>query len=187
MSKVKNAFANKKAFIPFITAGDPDADSTVRFVLAAARAGADLIEIGIPFSDPTAEGPVIQEADTRALAAGMTVHGAFEIAKRVRAEDPEIPLAFMTYLNPVFKYRGDTDGSVPYEPFLAECSELGIDALIITSPERHGGEPAQWYAALAALAERGVTVVIVTDAATADLLVALGARDALAREQKELQ
>ena len=59
MSKVKNAFENKKAFIPFITAGDPDAESTVRFVLAAARAGADLIEIGIPFSDPTAEGPVI--------------------------------------------------------------------------------------------------------------------------------
>ena len=131
MSKVKNAFENKKAFIPFITAGDPDAESTVRFVLAAARAGADLIEIGIPFSDPTAEGPVIQEADSRALAAGMTLRGAFDVVRKVRAEDPEIPLAFMTYLNPVFKYRGDTDGSVPYEPFLAECSELGIDALII--------------------------------------------------------
>ena len=131
MSKVKNAFENKKAFIPFITAGDPDAESTVRFVLAAARAGADLIEIGIPFSDPTAEGPVIQEADSRALAAGMTVRGAFDVVRKVRAEDPEIPLAFMTYLNPVFKYRGDTDGSIPYEPFLAECSELGIDALII--------------------------------------------------------
>ena len=105
MTRLENAFRNKKVFIPFITAGDPDADSTVKYILAAARAGADLIEIGIPFSDPTAEGPVIQEADCRALSSGMTVKGAFEIAVRVRAERQDLPLAFMTYLNPVFKYR----------------------------------------------------------------------------------
>ena len=133
MSKIKEVFSGGKAFIPFITVGDPDAESTVKFVLAAAEAGADLIELGIPFSDPTAEGPVIQEADCRALQAGMTVAGAFE------------PLAFMTYLNPVFKYPGDgtfsTNGMDEYyEPFFAQCSIVGISALIIPDLpyEEHG-------------------------------------------------
>lgn len=133
---IKNVFREGKAFIPFITAGDPDADSTVKYVLAAAGAGADLIEIGIPFSDPTAEGPVIQEADCRALAAGMTVAGAFAVVRKIREANKEIPLAFMTYLNPVFKYPGDgtfdTAGmDAHYEPFFAQCSLVGISALII--------------------------------------------------------
>lgn len=105
MSKLEKVFdtPNKKAFIGFLTAGDPDADSTVQFILEMEKAGADLIEIGIPFSDPTAEGVVIQEANIRSLSNGMTTDGVFEIVKRVR-EQSEIPLAFMTYVNPVFHY-----------------------------------------------------------------------------------
>lgn len=122
MSKIKEAFQNKKAFIAFLTAGDPDADSTVRYILEMEKAGADLIEIGIPFSDPIAEGPVIQEANLRALSAGMTTDGVFEIAKRVRKVS-NIPLAFMTYLNPVFHYG--------YESFFEKCGRLGIDGIII--------------------------------------------------------
>ena len=113
---------NKKAFIAFLTAGDPDADSTVMFILEMEKAGADLIEIGIPFSDPTAEGVVIQEANIRSLSNGMTTDGVFEIVKRVR-EQSEIPLAFMTYVNPVFHYG--------YEKFFSKCEELGISAIII--------------------------------------------------------
>lgn len=113
---------NKKAFIAFLTAGDPDADSTVKFILEMEKAGADLIEIGIPFSDPTAEGVVIQEANIRSLSNGMTTDGVFEIVKRVR-EQSEIPLAFMTYVNPVFHYG--------YEKFFIKCEELGISAIII--------------------------------------------------------
>lgn len=123
-NKISNAFEteNKKAFIGFLTAGDPDADSTVKFILEMERAGADLIEIGIPFSDPTAEGVVIQEANIRALGNGMTTDGVFEIVRRVR-EVSQIPLAFMTYVNPVFHYG--------YDRFFAKCEELGVDAIII--------------------------------------------------------
>ncbi len=143
MSKTLAAFEKEKAFIPFITAGDPNADATVEYILKMADAGADLIEIGIPFSDPTAEGPVIQKADTVALENGMTVSGAFEIVERVRKERPTLPIAFMTYINPVFKYKGAAyeaavrDGHrpaaepLPYVPFFERCREDGIDALIL--------------------------------------------------------
>lgn len=113
---------NKKAFIGFLTAGYPDADSTVKFVLEMERAGADLIEIGIPFSDPTAEGVVIQNANIAALKAGMTTDGVFDIVKRIR-EVSRIPLAFMTYANPVFHYG--------YDNFFAQCEKLGVGAIII--------------------------------------------------------
>ncbi len=113
---------NKKAFVGFLTAGDPDADSTVKFILEMEKAGVDMVEIGIPFSDPTAEGVVIQEASLRALKAGMTTDGAFEIARRVR-ETSDLPLAFMTYINPVFHYG--------YDRFFAKCKELGVGALIL--------------------------------------------------------
>ena len=133
MSKTQAAFQNGKAFIPFFTAGDPDADRTVEYILAAADAGADLIEVGIPFSDPTAEGPVIQKADALALEGGMTVNGAFEIVERVREAKPDLPIAFMTYVNPVFRYRGNPSESdaEPYVPFFRRCREGGIDALIL--------------------------------------------------------
>lgn len=113
---------NKKAFIGFLTAGDPTADCTVKYILEMEKAGADLIEIGIPFSDPTAEGVVIQDANIRALRGGMTTDGAFEIVRRVR-EQSQIPLAFMTYANPVFHYG--------YDRFFAKCEELGVSAVII--------------------------------------------------------
>ena len=120
--KIADAFRNGKAFIPFITAGDPDLASTERFVLAMAEAGADLIEIGIPFSDPIAEGVVIQEADIRALRSGTTTEKVFEMVKSLR-QKTDIPLVFMTYLNIVFYYG--------YERFFARCAEVGISGIII--------------------------------------------------------
>lgn len=113
---------SKKAFIAFLTAGDPTADCTVNYILEMEKAGADLIEIGIPFSDPTAEGPVIQNANIRALKAGMTTDGVFEIVRRVR-EQSNVKLAFMTYANPVFHYG--------YERFFGRCEELGVSAIIV--------------------------------------------------------
>lgn len=121
MSKIAQAFANGKAFIPFLTAGDPTADKTVEFIMEMVRAGADLIEIGIPFSDPTAEGAVIQNANVRALKAGITTDGVFEIVRQVR-EKTQIPIVFLTYLNPVFHYG--------YDAFLARCRELSVDGII---------------------------------------------------------
>ena len=120
-NRIAKAFENKKAFIGFLTAGDPNYDESYRNIMAMVKAGADLIEIGIPFSAPIAEGVVIQEADVRALKAGMTTDKAFELAKSIRAET-DIPLVFMTYLNPVFKYG--------YDRFFAKCAEIGIDGLI---------------------------------------------------------
>lgn len=122
MSKIKNAFQNGKAFIAFLTAGDPSADKTVEYILDMEEAGADLVEIGIPFSDPTAEGVVIQEANIRALQGGMTTDGVFEIVRRVR-EKSQIPLVFLTYLNPVFHYG--------YEAFFEKCREVAVDGIII--------------------------------------------------------
>jgi len=122
MSRVSEVFYNKKAFIPFITAGDPNLGITEQLVPAMAEAGADLIELGIPFSDPVAEGPVIQEADLRALAAGTTADKIFESIRRIRTKT-DIPLAFMTYLNSIFVY-----GS---ERFVKNAAECGVDALIV--------------------------------------------------------
>ncbi len=122
MSRIGKAFDGKKAFIPFITCGDPDLAVTEEIVLAAAEAGADLIELGIPFSDPVAEGPVIMDADERALKNGVTTDQIFELVKRLR-RTLDIPLVFMTYANVVFSY-----GS---ERFLKNAAEAGIDGLIL--------------------------------------------------------
>lgn len=122
MSRISDVFSRGKAFIPFITAGDPDLDLTERLVPAMANAGADLIELGIPFSDPVAEGIVIQEADMRALSSGTTTDKIFDSVKRIRKET-DVPLAFMTYLNPIFVY-----GS---ERFIKNAAQCGIDALIV--------------------------------------------------------
>lgn len=132
MSRISDAFKNGKAFIPFLTAGDPTADATVEFVLSLANAGADVIEIGVPFSDPIAEGPVIQEANIRALSNGMTTDGVFDIVSRVR-EKSDIPLCLMGYLNPVFHYG--------YEKFFKRCQETGVDGIIIADmPYEEKGE-----------------------------------------------
>ena len=122
MSNIKSAFKNGKAFIPFITCGDPDLETTGKVVRAAVENGADLIELGIPFSDPTAEGPVIQGANIRALAGGVTTDKIFEFVKELR-RDVKIPLVFMTYANVVFSYGA--------EKFMSKCCECGIDGIII--------------------------------------------------------
>lgn len=122
MSNIRAAFADGKAFIPFITCGDPDLETTARAVRAAAANGADLIELGIPFSDPTAEGPVIQGANIRALAGGVTTDKVFDLVKELR-RDVKIPMVFMTYANVVYSYDA--------ERFMARCCECGIDGIIL--------------------------------------------------------
>lgn len=122
MSRIKDVFANGKAFIPFITAGDPNLETTGQLLLEMSRAGADLIELGIPFSDPVAEGIVIQKADERALAAGTTIDRIFEMVGGIK-DSISVPLAFMTYFNPVFVYG--------VKGFIKNCSKYGIDAVIV--------------------------------------------------------
>lgn len=122
MSRIKEAFSDGKAFIPFITCGDPDLETTGKIVRAAVQNGADLIELGIPFSDPTAEGPVIQGANIRALSGGVTTDKIFAFVKELR-RDVTIPLVFMTYANVVFSYGA--------EKFISTCQEIGIDGIIL--------------------------------------------------------
>ena len=122
MSRIAQAFAHGKAFIPFLTCGDPDLETTEAAVRAMAAAGADLIELGIPFSDPTAEGPVIQAANERALAAGATTDKIFDLVRRLR-RDVTVPMVFMTYANVVFSYGT--------ERFVATAAESGMDGLIL--------------------------------------------------------
>ena len=122
MSKIHQAFEHGKAFIPFLTCGDPDTETTAAVVRAAAANGADLIELGIPFSDPTAEGPVIQGANLRALKGGITTDRVFSLVRELR-RDVTIPMVFMTYANVIFSYGA--------ERFLKNCAETGIDGLIL--------------------------------------------------------
>lgn len=122
MSKIHEAFGHGKAFIPFITCGDPDLETTKTCVLEAVKNGADLIELGIPFSDPTAEGPVIQGANMRALSGGVTTDQIFGFVEELRQE-VTIPLVFMTYANVVFSYGT--------ERFLDRCRKAGMDGLIL--------------------------------------------------------
>ncbi len=153
MSNICHAFENGKAFIAFITCGDPDLETTAAAVRAAAANGADLIELGIPFSDPTAEGPVIQGANIRALQGGVTTDKIFDLVRELR-RDVTIPLVFMTYANVVFSYGADRflsacrdigiDGlilpDVPYEEkeeFLPQCRQYGIDLISLIAPTSH--------------------------------------------------
>lgn len=122
MSNIRKAFENGKAFISFLTCGDPDLETTAASVRAAVENGADLIELGIPFSDPTAEGPVIQGANLRALSGGVTTDKIFSFVKELR-QDIKIPMVFMTYANVVFSYGA--------EHFISTCGEIGIDGLIL--------------------------------------------------------
>ncbi len=122
MTKIQEAFQKGKAFIPFITCGDPDLETTKEIVRAAVEAGADIIELGIPFSDPTAEGPVIQGANIRALAAGCTTDKIFDMVRELR-KDITIPLVFMTYANVVYSYGT--------ERFVKTMQEIGMNGLIL--------------------------------------------------------
>ena len=122
MTEIERAFAGGKTFIAFITCGDPDLETTAAAVRAAVENGADLIELGIPFSDPTAEGPVIQAASLRALRGGVTTDRIFAFVRQLRRE-VSVPLVFMTYANVVFSYGADR--------FMAACREAGVSGLIL--------------------------------------------------------
>ena len=122
MSRIKNAFDHKKAFIGFLTAGDPTLDKTEEFVMEMVDAGAGLIELGIPFTDPIADGPVIQEANIRALEAGCTTDKIFDMAASLRKKT-DVPIVFLGYLNTMFVYG--------YEKFCKRCQECGVDGLIV--------------------------------------------------------
>ena len=126
MNKITIAEAfSKKAFIPFITAGDQGIDTTEKYIRTMAKAGASLIEIGIPFSDPVAEGPIIQASSERALSIGITTDDIFDMVQRLRTstEPLTIPLVFMTYLNPIYVYG--------VESFMTRCEEVGIQGVIV--------------------------------------------------------
>ncbi len=150
---IERAFSKGKAFIGFITSGDPDLETTEKIVYAMDRAGCDLIELGIPFSDPTAEGPVIQEANVRALSNGVTTDKVFEMVNRIR-KNTDIPMVFMTYANVVYSYgiekfcqkmvEGNMSGmilpDVPFEEkeeFDTVCKEYGLDLISMIAPTSH--------------------------------------------------
>ncbi|MHB1484385.1 MAG: tryptophan synthase subunit alpha [Saccharofermentanales bacterium] len=122
MNKISDAFLNKKAMIGFLTAGDPSLAKTDEYILTMVKAGIDLIEIGIPFSDPIAEGDIIQKANKRALDAGTTTDRIFGMVKSVRMKT-DIPLIFLTYMNPVFVFGTDR--------FFTACADAGINGIII--------------------------------------------------------
>ena len=153
MNNIHKAFGNGKAFIPFITCGDPSLEITEKLVYAMEEAGADLIELGIPFSDPTAEGPVIQEANLRALTRGVTTDKIFDMVRRIR-RNTRIPMVFMTYANVVFSYgterfvktavEAGMDGlilpDVPYEEkeeFAAVCRQYDLALISLIAPTSH--------------------------------------------------
>ena len=152
-NRISEAFTKGKAFIPFITCGDPSLEITEQLVYAMEEAGADLIELGIPFSDPTAEGPVIQEANVRALRGGVTTDKVFDMVIKIR-EKTDIPMVFMTYANVVFSYGTERfieksakvgmDGmilpDVPFEEkeeFDSVCKKYGLDLISLIAPTSH--------------------------------------------------
>lgn len=132
MSKIQKVFENKKAFIPFVTGGDPNLEITKELLLAMQGAGADLIEVGIPFSDPIAEGPVIQEADERALKGGCTTDKLFDAMKEIK-EEMHVPRVFMTYVNAIYSYGK--------KRFMERCVECGMEGVIVLDmPYEEKGE-----------------------------------------------
>ncbi|MDO4267934.1 MAG: tryptophan synthase subunit alpha [Eubacteriales bacterium] len=163
MSRIQEAFKNGKAFIPFITCGDPDLETTAAAVRAMAENGADLIELGIPFSDPTAEGPVIQGANIRALKGGVTTDRIFELVRQLR-RDVTVPMVFMTYANVVYSYGADR--------FLSACRDVGIDGLIL--PDVPFEEKEEFLAVCRAY---GVDLISLV-APTSDNRIAMIAREA---------
>lgn len=148
--RIKTAFEGGKAFIPFVTCGDPDLETTKKIVAELAAAGASIIELGVPFSDPTAEGPVIQEANLRSLSGGTTTDKIFDMVAEIR-ETVDTPMVFMTYANVVFHYGVERfctraaevgmDGlilpDIPYEEkdeFAVSCAEHGLDYISLIAP-----------------------------------------------------
>ena len=166
MSKIKDAFTKGKAFIPFISAGDHGIENTERYIRIMVKAGADMVEIGIPFSDPTAEGPVIQEASTRALSTGVKINDIFDMVRRLRTGDDAvtIPLVFMTYLNPIYVFGR--------EKFFILCEEVGISGVIVPDmPFEEKGE-------LASVAHKHGVEVVSLIAPTSENRIEMIAKDA---------
>lgn len=161
--RIREAFAKGKAFIPFITCGDPDLETTGRLVRTAVENGANLIELGIPFSDPTAEGPIIQGANLRALQAGITTDKIFEFVRELR-KNVTVPLVFMTYANVVFSYGA--------EVFIRTCQEIGIDGIIL--PDLPFEEKEEF----APLCKQHDVALISLIAPTSDKRIAMIAREA---------
>lgn len=199
MSRMSEVFTKGKAFIPFITCGDPDLGTTEQLVYAMEQAGADLIELGIPFSDPTAEGPVIQAANVRALTGGVTTDKIFDMVARIR-KNSQVPLVFMTYANVVFSYgtecfiqkaanlgmNGLILPDVPFEEkeeFATVCSKYGMDMISLIAPTSHEriamiAKEAQGFVyCVSSLGVTGVRQEITTD---------IGAMVALVKKQKEI-
>ena len=185
MSRIQEAFIGKKAFIPFITCGDPDLETTEKLVYAMEEAGAALIELGIPFSDPTAEGPVIQVANLRALSGGVTTDKIFEMVERIRRKT-QIPLVFMTYANVVFS-RG-TENYEEKEEFDSVCRRYGLDLISLIAPTSHerirmiAGKASGFVYCVSSLGVTGTRSSITTDTGamvklvkeTADIPCAVG-------------
>lgn len=115
--------ANQGAFVPFCVVGDPDADTSLQVIRTLAKSGADALELGLPFSDPVADGPVIQKADVRALAAGATVKRGFEIIAAVREEFPDLPMGLLVYANLV--------ESPGHDAFYANACKAGLDSVLV--------------------------------------------------------
>ena len=166
MSKIKDAFTKGKAFIPFISAGDHGIENTERYIRIMVKAGADMVEIGIPFSDPTAEGPVIQEASTRALSTGVKINDIFNMVRRLRTGDDAvtIPLVFMTYLNPIYVFGR--------EKFFTLCEEVEISGVIV--PDM----PFEEKSELASVAHKHGVEVVSLIAPTSENRIEMIAKDA---------
>lgn len=197
--RITDAFGNGKVFIPFITCGDPSLEITEQLVYAMEEAGADLIELGIPFSDPTAEGPVIQAANVRALSGGVTTDKIFDMVKRIR-EKSAVPMVFMTYANVVFSYGTERfvekaaklgmDGlilpDVPFEEkgeFDAVCKQYGLDLISLIAPTSHeriaqiAREAEGFVYCVSSLGVTGMRSQITTD---------IGAMVKLVKEEKDI-
>lgn len=197
--KITEAFKGGKAFIPFITCGDPSLEITEKIVYAAVEAGADIVELGIPFSDPTAEGPVIQEANVRALTGGVTTDKIFDMVKKIR-KNTDVPMVFMTYANVVFSYGIDRfmktaaesgmDGlilpDVPFEEkeeFDVACRQYGMDLISLIAPTSHeriadiAREAEGFVYCVSSLGVTGTRSRITTD---------IGAMVRLVKEQKDI-
>ena len=159
MSNIHDAFKNKKAFIAYLMAGDPNLEVSAEYILTAQDAGADMVEIGIPFSDPIAEGEVIQAAGVRALAAGTRLNGIFEMIASIK-DAMRIPMLVMTYLNPVFVYG--------YDRFFARCAQIGICGVIIPDlPYEEQGEAKE------IAAQYGVDVITMIAPTSANRIAAI--------------
>lgn len=182
---IEKAFSKGKAFIAFVTSGDPDLETTEEIVYAMDRAGCSLVELGIPFSDPTAEGPVIQAANVRALSNGVTTDKIFAMVKKIRQKS-DIPMVFMTYANVVYSYgiekfcqkmvetqmSGMILPDVPYEEkaeFDVVCKKYGVDLISMIAPTSHqriqmiAKEASGFIYCVSSLRVTGVRSTITTD------------------------